>query len=291
MLRGVGYGRKGVPVSGSVGAPHENSPSYSAYLKSPYRSIKHSTYFEAYDDLFARFRGKPITFVEIGILGGGSLFMWREFFGPEARIIGVDLDPNAAKWEKDGFEIFIGSQSDPAFWQEVIKQVGSMDIVLDDGGHTYEQQIVTTECLIENIKDGGLLVVEDTHTSYMSGFGPRKYSFIKYVARFIDRINSRFHQIDAESDTRAWSIRIYESIVAFHINRQASGRVSARTDNGGAADEARDMRYGKVKLKFLKDLDRNSSVIRRIPGVERAGSTLQYWLSATRNSNLSRYFK
>lgn len=74
--------------------------SYQAYLKSPYKSIKHSTYFEVYDELFSRYRGKEITFVEIGVLGGGSLFMWREFLGPEAKIIGVDMNPNARKWER-----------------------------------------------------------------------------------------------------------------------------------------------------------------------------------------------
>ncbi len=90
----------------------KNSSSYRSYLKSPYKSIKHTTYFEVYDELFSRYRGKDITFVEVGVLGGGSLFMWRDFFGPKARIIGVDLNPNAKKWTEHGFEIFIGSQSD-----------------------------------------------------------------------------------------------------------------------------------------------------------------------------------
>jgi hypothetical protein len=93
----------------------KNTLSYESYLKSPFKSIKHSTYFDIYDDLFSRYRNKNITFVEIGILGGGSLFMWRDFFGPEARIIGVDLNPSAKKWEGEGFEIFIGSQSDEKF--------------------------------------------------------------------------------------------------------------------------------------------------------------------------------
>ena len=160
--------------------------------KSPYRSIKHTTYFGVYDHIFTKYRDKKITFVEIGILGGGSLFMWRKFFGPKARIIGVDMNPEAKKWEKDGFEIFIGSQSDKLFWTKFVKDVGKVDIVLDDGGHTYDQQIITTEMLLENLKDEGLLVVEDTHTSYMDGFGNEKYSFINYTKNMIDRINSRF---------------------------------------------------------------------------------------------------
>ena len=95
----------------------EITKSYRAYKKSPYKSIKHSSYFPVYDHLFCPYIGKEITFVEIGILGGGSLFMWREFFGENARIIGIDLNPEAKRWEKEGFEIYIGSQSDPHFWE------------------------------------------------------------------------------------------------------------------------------------------------------------------------------
>ena len=102
----------------------KNTLSYQAYLKSPYKSIKHSTYFEIYDELFSRYRNEKITFVEIGVLGGGSLFMWREFFGPQARIIGIDLNPNAKKWEEHGFEIYIGSQSDKDFWSKFINDIG-----------------------------------------------------------------------------------------------------------------------------------------------------------------------
>ena len=159
----------------------KNTKTYKSYIKSPYRSIKHSTYFDSYDHFFAKYRNQKITFVEIGVLGGGSLFMWRDYFGPNARIIGVDLNPNAKKWEADGFEIYIGSQSDTKFWDDLTKKVGLIDVVLDDGGHTYEQQIITTECLLTSMKNGGILVIEDTHTSYMDGFGPKSKSFIQYT--------------------------------------------------------------------------------------------------------------
>ena len=136
--------------------------SFKSYIKSPYKSIKHNTYFECYEHFFSKYRGKKITFVEIGVLGGGSLFMWRDYFGPAARIIGIDLNPAAKKFENDGFEIFIGDQEKPEFWNDFFKQVGMIDILLDDGGHTNSQQIITTQNSIENIKDGGLLIIEDT---------------------------------------------------------------------------------------------------------------------------------
>jgi hypothetical protein len=228
----------------------KNTLSYESYLKSPFKSIKHSTYFDIYDDLFSRYRNKNITFVEIGILGGGSLFMWRDFFGPEARIIGVDLNPSAKKWEGEGFEIFIGSQSDENFWKNFIEKVGPIDVVLDDGGHTFEQQIITTESLLDNINDHGMLVVEDTHTSYMEGFGDKKFSFINYVKFFIDKINNRFGEFDKNySDSRVWSIQSYESIVAFHINQKASGLKSESTNNNGKDDKAADYRYSDISMR------------------------------------------
>lgn len=242
--------------------------SHAAYLASPYRSIKHSTYFEAYDALFARYRGQPITFVEIGVLGGGSLFMWREFFGPQARIVGIDLNPVARKWEADGFEILVGSQSDPAFWRDALARIGEIDVVLDDGGHTYEQQIVTAECLLDAIRDGGMLVVEDTHTSYMKGFGAPGRSFMQYVYQMADRINRRFARLDGPAERRVWSIRLFESIVAFEVNRAASHRPSEPTDNGGADDRADDMRVAAQGAGGA--LARLAAPLARVPVLGRA---------------------
>ena len=50
-------------------------------------------YFEVYDQIFEKFRDKKITFVEVGVLNGGSLEMWKKYFHPESRIIGIDLNP------------------------------------------------------------------------------------------------------------------------------------------------------------------------------------------------------
>ena len=74
---------------------------HEAFLKSPEPCFKHTTYFDVYDVLFKKF--KTITFVEIGVLNGGSI------------IFLINLNPNAKKWEDEGFEIFVGNQADPDF--------------------------------------------------------------------------------------------------------------------------------------------------------------------------------
>ena len=45
------------------------------------------------DELFSQYRNTNCVLIETGILGGGSLFMWRNWLGPNARIIGIDLNP------------------------------------------------------------------------------------------------------------------------------------------------------------------------------------------------------
>lgn len=211
------------------------SPSYRAFTGSPHRSVKYDTYFHVYDRLFGAWRGRPVTFCEIGVLHGGSLFMWREFLGPDARIIGVDVDPEAKRWESEGFEIFVGDQGDPEFWSAFFAKVGDLDVLLDDGGHTFEQQVVTTECVLPRIRDGGLLVVEDCHTSYMREYGgPSRYSYVSYAKNLVDGINRRWVDLADRGgcETRVYGIRFYESFVVYEIDRPRSVR-SQLAVNGG----------------------------------------------------------
>ena len=149
-------------------------------------SLKCDTYFQVYEEMFSKYVGKKITFVEVGVLQGGSLFMWREYFGKDARIIGIDLHPNAKELEKHGFEIFVGSQSDKNFWRNFYNKVGKIDILLDDGGHVNDQQIITLSESINNVNDDGIIMTEDVHTSFLKKFGtPSKYCYINY-SKYLD---------------------------------------------------------------------------------------------------------
>jgi len=51
--------------------------------------------------------------LEIGVSFGGSLEMWREYFGPEATIFGIDIDPECANRFARPNQVRIGSQDDP----------------------------------------------------------------------------------------------------------------------------------------------------------------------------------
>ena len=109
------------------------------FYSSKNKSTKWKKYFPIYEKLFERYRNEEITFVEIGVLDGGSLEIWKKYFGKKSRIIGIDSNPECKKFENQDHEIFIGSQSDPKFWHNFYNQIGHVDIMLDDGGHTNDQ--------------------------------------------------------------------------------------------------------------------------------------------------------
>ena len=50
-------------------------------------------YFDIYHRHFSRFRGDSIVMIEIGIFNGGSLRMWKDYFGSNSTIVGVDINP------------------------------------------------------------------------------------------------------------------------------------------------------------------------------------------------------
>tara|TARA_B110000902_G_C14220835_1_gene555087 strand:+ start:12 stop:857 length:846 start_codon:yes stop_codon:yes gene_type:complete len=195
-----------------------------SFRSSPKYSIKWDNYFNIYDNIFKKFVNKKITFVEVGIGNGGSLFMWRKFFGKKAKIIGIELNPEAKKLEKFGFQISIGDQSDPRFWKSFYKKNGKIDILLDDGGHRNIQQITTFMESYDHIKPNGIIVVEDTHTSYMKKKGfknPSNYSFINFSKLVVENMHRRNPLIAKNLNKlskKIESIFYYDSIVSFNFS-------------------------------------------------------------------------
>ena len=269
------------------------------FFSTPKLSIKNDTYFDAYEFIFNSYIGKPITFIEVGVFNGGSLHMWREYFGEQARIIGVDFNPIARELEKDGFEIYIGNQESSEFWLELKNKVGYVDIILDDGGHKNGQQIATLYNGVELIRDGGVIVIEDTHTSYFRRFGnPSPFSFINYSKNIVDVINSRFQYVDSKKSkfySLVWSVGYFESIVVFHINKSKSQMGSPIVNQGesiGAIDFRNYSNQFAMNISKLEDWMCSFRIIK--PG-KRVVSKLFDWLiylqELTSNIKLLKYFK
>jgi hypothetical protein len=165
------------------------------------------------------FVGKKVTLIEIGVYGGGSLELWRKFLGPAARIIGIDLNPQAKELETQGFEIYIGDQEDPEFWKATLGEIGKFDILIDDGGHTTSQQWITLLCCINHANQNAVLLFEDTFTSYMKFGHFRKFSFVERTQKLIPTLYRQYHglRLKTLSFESLKSISYYPGIVSFRV--------------------------------------------------------------------------
>ncbi len=148
-------------------------------------------YFEIYERHFSRFRKSNPRVLEIGVQRGGSLEMWRNYFGPEAHIVGIDIDPACAELSGKAAEVVIGDQSDPEFLNQIAEQHGPFDIVLDDGGHMAIQQISTFVHLYPTMKERGVYLCEDTHTSLWKRFQdhPDGHTFLDVATKCARSLN------------------------------------------------------------------------------------------------------
>lgn len=178
-------------------------------------------YFEIYDRHFSRFRGAEVNIVEFGVSHGGSLQMWKDYFGPKCRIYGVDIDPHCKQFEEERVEIFIGDQENREFLRSLAAKVPKIDILIDDGGHKMAQQINTFEELFYRVDERGVYLCEDMHTSYWPKWGGRYRkpdTFVEYSKDFIDYINA-WHsmekdKLDVSDFTRqVHSLHYYDSIL------------------------------------------------------------------------------
>jgi hypothetical protein len=121
-------------------------------------------YLRHYQRMFSRFADQWITVMEIGIHQGASLRVWEQFF-PKAMIVGVDIEPQTARFARDRVNVEIGSQYDAGFLRKLAsKYVPS--IIVDDGSHVAEHQVFTFNHLFGSIPAGGVYVVEDLSGSH-----------------------------------------------------------------------------------------------------------------------------
>ncbi len=187
--------------------------------------FKWTHYLPIYERHFSRFVNRPLTILEIGCLHGGSLQMWKKYFGPHATIVAIDIDASAKAHEEDQISIRIGDQSDQNFLLNLVEEFGEFDIIIDDGSHICEHQIQSFKVLYPYVKENGIYAVEDLHTNYWpeySGGLKKESTFIELSKNLIDELNA-YHTRGAvevnEFTNSTYSINFYDSMIFFEKGR------------------------------------------------------------------------
>tara|TARA_B100002003_G_scaffold251011_1_gene292608 strand:+ start:1498 stop:2310 length:813 start_codon:yes stop_codon:yes gene_type:complete len=192
-------------------------------------------YFERYERHFAPYRGRPgLRFLEIGVQNGGSQAMWREYFGPEAVIYGIDIDPRCAELDGEMGQVRIGSQDDPAFLRKVVEEMGGIDVVLDDGSHRSDHIRTSFRTLFPLMADGGSYMIEDLHSVYWpqwkGGYRTRR-NFMSDIADLIDDMHEPYHlkgRLNPSCSEDLAGVHVYDSIAVLEKKAHAAPRRTSR---------------------------------------------------------------
>jgi hypothetical protein len=164
-------------------------------------------YTTVYAAILDGYRGRPLRIFELGLgtnnpelvssMGvtgrpGASLRGWREIF-PQASIYGADID-RAILFEEERIKTYYCDQLDQeairALWSEPALR-GGMDILIEDGLHSFEGNISFLDGSLAQVRPGGIYVIEDIATdtierwrsALQSTYAPRypDYQFVLVV--------------------------------------------------------------------------------------------------------------
>ncbi len=192
-------------------------------------SYKNFSYLDIYEKHFKDRRFEVKTFVEIGVLDGNSLKMWKQYF-PNAIIYGIDIDPRCSSYEEDRIKVIIGDQNDDDFLMKIKNEIPQIDILLDDGSHITSHQIKTFDYLYGNIKNKGFYAIEDLRNSYEDFLNPHDLREIwpgmeynkpedklkNYRNDFNEWVQNMVRQLDFhENDNNICGIYHYPMIIIF----------------------------------------------------------------------------
>jgi SAM-dependent methyltransferase len=180
-------------------------------------------YLEIYDRHFSAVRerrkaaGQPVRILEIGVFHGGSLALWRKYFGPEAVVFGIDVDPRTRDFADD-CQVRIGDQSNAAFLASVVDEMGGLDIVVDDGSHDSDDQVASFKALFPRLSPDGVYLCEDLRASYRKDYVDGRLgrgAFINLVRVMIDELPRWW--IDGMRTSAVTQFDIHEKVDSFHV--------------------------------------------------------------------------
>jgi len=167
---------------------------YDIFYKLKLLSKKWNNYFEVYDNILKNYVGKNPKMLEIGVAHGGSLELWLKYFDNEVDLYAVDINKDFLDYKFDAkVDYACVDQSSTEHWNAYLTGKPKFDIVVDDGSHDSEHQILTLLTLFPKLNEGGIYVVEDTHTSYWSEWGGglhKQGTFIEFAKQLIDLLHA-----------------------------------------------------------------------------------------------------
>jgi hypothetical protein len=96
------------------------------------------------------------------VLDGASLKVWNDFF-ENGIIHGIDINNYQSSLER--VTMYNVDQSNEDSLYEFSNKGNVYDVIIDDGSHRMKDVQITVQILFNNLKSGGVFVIEDLQTS------------------------------------------------------------------------------------------------------------------------------
>jgi hypothetical protein len=165
----------------SSDAPHEYAPLYSRH--------------------FGRLRNRELNVLEIGIgcnvrVEAASIPLWRRYL-PCAKLYVMEMRECVELYKNQLDGMARGDQSKTADLQHAFS-LAPFHVIIDDGGHSMLQQITTIREAMHVLPAGGLLVIEDLLTSWISDYQdiPSQLEGQRQTThRFISNVIEHLHKV------------------------------------------------------------------------------------------------
>ena len=190
---------------------------------------KWEQYYDVYETYFTKFVGKSPSVLEIGVDNGGNLEALYHYFGEGTVLFGFDIrqkfNIEDLNIPSGALSLFHGDQGSPEsldrFNDIVVNKLSlPLDIILDDGSHYMDHQILTFKKLFPHMNDGGIYLVEDTHSSYMDIFGGKRgapHTFIEYCKGIVDTLHEDHDPTAPEGGWQSREGNLYRNIKSIHF--------------------------------------------------------------------------
>jgi len=199
-------------------------------------SSKWQHYFAVYDRFFSRFINQKFTLLEIGVSLGGSLQLWKKYFGSHVSVIGIDNN-SQSYFEESQIQIFIGDQTDKKFLENVLNTISNPAIIIDDGSHIQSHILKTFEILYPALSDNGIYVIEDCHTAYWPRFEGGVNSHLNVVdifSRSAHDVNSKWYNVPKTVRIpQLDSISFHDSMIILEKRQKDYKRNMVEVDRSG----------------------------------------------------------
>jgi hypothetical protein len=180
---------------------------------------KWTQYFAVYRDVFGSLTSRPMRILEIGVLNGAGLRLWRRYFShPDTVVVGIDIQPACARFDSpnEGIRVRIGSQADPKFLQKLIEEFGPFDLIIDDGSHRSSHMIASFNCLFaDGLKEFGIYFVEDLHANYWPAWRDTRRSFLDVCKELVEHMHAHYQQ--GSPDLFLVAKASYQSMAALEV--------------------------------------------------------------------------